>query len=348
MKTVKYFILTIIFISFVNCDVTSPNLNIQNDLKITFLSNKDSSSEIHIELGSLRNIYEMNTDGNNLTKITNTSGYYGKPQYSHDGSKILLSISKDWLDSGIYLMNSNGENLVSLSEGKSAIFSPNGTKVAYSAGGLIAIMDINGQNKKMLTQWEGEYYTTIGQDQPFAFSPDGNKIYYSKRTSYLNIYSMNIDGTEVKNLSFNVNKNYYASLSKDGEKIIYNSGANDFLQIFIMNSNGSDQKQLTNDEGKSFNPKISEDGLNIVYSNYMDNKSALFIIDIDGNSKTKLTPHLAGNYDNYFISEDNKIYYTYSENQKSILYVMDIDGNNRKRISNFEGSISGVSYNKMY
>ena len=50
----------------------------------------------------------MNADGSELTRLTNTRGYYaGGPSWSPDGKKIAFQSNRD-RDSEIYVMNADG------------------------------------------------------------------------------------------------------------------------------------------------------------------------------------------------------------------------------------------------
>ena len=80
------------------------------------------------------NIWIIDQDGTNLTKITNFSMGCGHGRWSPDGNEIVYDVSND----GVYLMNSDGTNNTKLLPKGCCFpdFSPDGTKIAYESNGI--------------------------------------------------------------------------------------------------------------------------------------------------------------------------------------------------------------------
>ena len=79
------------------------------------------------------------------------------------------------------------------------------------------------------------------------------------------IYTANVDGSDLKRLTkYNV---YTAEsvLSPDGKKIVFTSMKDGDLEIYTMNVDGSDIRRLTNTPGYDGGPWWSPDGKRIVY-----------------------------------------------------------------------------------
>ena len=68
--------------------------------KIAFVSYRD---------GGYGEIYVMNADGSNQTRITNNSAWDADPCFSPDGTKIAFGSIRDGNDE-IYVMNADGSN----------------------------------------------------------------------------------------------------------------------------------------------------------------------------------------------------------------------------------------------
>ncbi|HDR3890873.1 TPA: PD40 domain-containing protein, partial [Bacillus cereus] len=67
--------------------------------KIAFTSFRDGNPEIYV----------MNTDGSNQTRITNSPGNNIDPSWSPDGQKIAFTSTRDG-NGEIYVMNTDGSN----------------------------------------------------------------------------------------------------------------------------------------------------------------------------------------------------------------------------------------------
>lgn len=102
-------------------------------------------------------IYYMDKNGNNTFRLTfnNSTDYY--PKYSAKMNKILFSSQPNGRKFQIWIMNSDGTNLIQLTEtqGYSNDWSPNGDKIVYtdsrSNNGYLWIMNSDGSSNKQLT-----------------------------------------------------------------------------------------------------------------------------------------------------------------------------------------------------
>jgi len=105
----------------------------------------------------------------------------------------------------------------------------------------------------------------MGRISGYQVSPDGKKVvyqvgYYSveQNKSHHILYTMNIDGTDQKQLTTSMKSETDASWISGGTRIAYLSGG----QLWSMNADGTDRKQLTKSdidiEGYSFSPDESK------------------------------------------------------------------------------------------
>lgn len=111
-------------------------------------------------------IYVMNADGTNQTRLTNDALQDYDPSWSPDGSKIVFS--HDAADAAeLYLINPDGTGLTNLTQSLnlsevSAAWSPDGTKIAYigetaSGNSDVFVMNADGTNRTNLTNTPGLY-----------------------------------------------------------------------------------------------------------------------------------------------------------------------------------------------
>jgi Tol biopolymer transport system component len=148
-----------------------------------------------------------------------------------------------------------------------------------------------------------------------TLSPDGKTIVFtSLKDGDLDIYTMNVDGSNVKRLTNTPGYDGGPFWSHDGKRIVYRSwhptdtaltNYQDLLkqrlvrpnrmEIWIMNADGSNQHRITNLGGANFAPFFTPDDKHIIFSsNYRNPRSRnfeLFLINDDGSGLEPVTNH---------------------------------------------------------
>ncbi|MBX9252513.1 PD40 domain-containing protein [Desmonostoc muscorum CCALA 125] len=181
-----------------------------------------------------KSIWQMNTDGSNLTELTNTPGddYSSQVIWSPDGTQIAISSGKG-NNQPIYLLNVKNKTLTNLSDepqktADSGIisWSPDGTKLAYyhnqgkdySDKELdIFVLDINQKAVKKLTSKPGEY-------SGLQWSPDSKLIAFTSGDySQKKLYTISIDRLKLTQLASELPPSEINSFnwSLDGKKIAF-------------------------------------------------------------------------------------------------------------------------------
>ena len=104
-----------------------------------------------------RQIYVINVDGTNLRELTSESdiphSHNRSPAWSPDGQQIAFSSSRNETG-GIFLMDADGENVRELTNGGEGFpsWSADGSQIAFSVVGSIGVIDVDGNNLKLLTE----------------------------------------------------------------------------------------------------------------------------------------------------------------------------------------------------
>ena len=257
--------------------------------KIAFVSNRDGNNEI----------YAMNADGSNQTRLTNNPAFDNGPSFGRDGSKIAFFSDRDG-NYEIYVMNADGSNQTRLTSNTAFDFYPSfsgdGSKIAFGShrdgNEEIYVMNADGSNQTRLTN-------NSAVDELPSFSGDGSKIAFgSNRDGNVEIYVMNADGSNQTRLTNNTAFDDGPSFSPDGSKIAFVSARDGGDEIYIMNADGSNQTRLTNNSPlvTDFYPSFGEDGSKIAFGSDRDGNFEIYVMNADGSNQTPLTNNPATDF----------------------------------------------------
>jgi Tol biopolymer transport system component len=133
-------------------------------------------------------------------------------------------------------------------------------------------------------------------DNGLSWAPDGRIVYVTSASGPPDIWIMDSDGKNQKQLTINAGVNIFSSVSPDGRYIVFDSsrgGEIGTYNIWRMNIDGSNLKQLTYDGGKYF-PVCSPDGKWVLYTPLTDSgKPSVWRVPIDGGDPVRLTDYVS-------------------------------------------------------
>jgi len=171
--------------------------------------------------------------------------------------------------------------------------------------------------------------------QPASHDAPGWIVFESDRSGDYEIYAMDADGSNQKNLTQNPGGDYEAVVSPDGSKIAFTSDRDGDFEIYVMNADGSNAINITNNTTPDQSPSWSPDGSQIVFIAWVGGYYQVYVMDADGGNRTRLTytePSHDG--DPSFSPDGSKIVLTNNSGLTPNIYVIDADGSNRTNLSN--------------
>ncbi len=156
----------------------------------------------------------------------------------------------------------------------------------------------------------------------------------SYRDGNYEIYVMNADGTNQRNLTNNPAEDSRPAWSPDGKYIAFHTTRDGNLEIYVMNSDGTNQRRLTNNPASDDGPAWSPDGTSIGFQTNRDGNYEIYVMDADGTNPRRLSNNLADDIWPAWSPDSKYIVFTFSLNWNWEIYVMNADGSNRRNLTN--------------
>jgi len=178
-------------------------------------------------------------------------------------------------------------------------------------------------------------YISEGVPRSLNIQYDIKKILFvSNQSGNEDIWSINIDGSELTQLTTNMGSDVYPAVSPDGKKIAYASQSGNSWQLYIMDWDGSNKKQITSLPNRSGYPAWTFDGRYIVFELFIDEDWEIYAVESDGSNIKRLTNN-PGSYDwhPYAHPFNNTIIYESGPTGGEQVWTISIDGDNNKCIS---------------
>ncbi|MGH2983228.1 MAG: DUF5050 domain-containing protein [Solirubrobacterales bacterium] len=255
--------------------------------KISFDSTRD---------GTNPEIYVMNADGSEPTRLTDNPAIDRDAAFSPGGGRIAFVSERDG-NSEVYVMNADGSEqtrlTTNIAEDFQPAFSPDGNKIAFmsnrgSQGDMeIYVMNADGSGETRLTD------NLAFEGQP-TFSPDGTLIAFAsdRDPGNYDIYTMKADGSNSSNptrLTNSAASESRPNFSPDGSRIAFRTDRDGNGEVYVMNASGLGESRLTNDPALDGEPAFSPDGGRIAFRSHRDGKAEIYVMNDDGSGQTNLT-----------------------------------------------------------
>jgi Tol biopolymer transport system component len=273
---------------------TEPVISIQN-MRVIYESTKDGTPDI----------FSMNLDGSEQINLTGSLDYDFSPQVSDDDNLIVFQrhVENNGFYGGpkIFKMGIIGGNITnlnkdSLSYGLLPLINAKYKLIIYAvyvdAIPRLCSMDYDGNNRIVLT--DSTLYIGTNKND-YKISGDGEKITFvasNATTSQQDLYIMNIDGTELRNLTNNSENESFPEFNPANTHIVYDNsghyGGSRINAIKIISVEGGACTTLVEMEKASF-PVYNPKGDKILFVAEINGHYNIFSIDINGNNIFNIT-----------------------------------------------------------
>jgi TolB protein len=196
-------------------------------------------------------------------------------------------------------------------------------------------------------------YTSPGNDQKavakniasdilFALTGDEGEFntriaYIAKRANKADIYTINYDGTERKNITNHQSIIVSPRWSPDGNFLAFTSFKNGTPEVYIRNIKNGAEKRVASFEGLNLCGYWSPDSQKILLTLSKDGNEEIYVLEIDTLKLKRLTQSYSIDVSPTWSPDGKKIAFVSDRGGSPQIYTMDADGNNVKRIT-FEGN----------
>ena len=178
-----------------------------------------------------------------------------------------------------------------------------------------------------------------------AWSPDRTRIaFQGVDGSVLDVFSMQANGSHVRNLTSAFGYNANPDWSPDGTRIAfdtYQDGSAD-LDIYVMRTNGTRQRPLISGPGDQAAPSWSPDGSRIAYASGTalgpdsgpHSTGSIWIATADGSDPRRLTDAPSVSNDPAWSPDGRRIAFESNRGGDYDVYVMNADGSHVRDLTN--------------
>jgi TolB protein len=192
----------------------------------------------------------------------------------------------------------------------------------------LPVVDTNSGKQISITNFIG---LTPFNYMRLSWTPEARILYVSQDSGNADIWSMNSDGSDRKQLTTDPHSDTWPVVSPDGRSVVFVSDRGGVENIWRMDLDGENQTRLTNEKARY--PIFTPDGKFIVYNSWNSGKGTIWKMPFAGGEATQV---ISNSSFLATVSPDGKLLAYYSQ-EKIVVVPIDggppiktFDGNNNK------------------
>jgi len=174
-----------------------------------------------------------------------------------------------------------------------------------------------------LTGDEGEFSTRIA--------------FVSKKNSQADIYTINYDGSEMKNVTNHESIVIGPRWSPDGRYLAFTSYRDGRPEGYVRDLKNGTDKKVASFEGLNLCGSFSPDGNKLLLTLSKDGNEEIYVLEIDTMKLKRITQSYSIDVSPTWSPDGKKIAFVSNRSGSPQIFIMDANGNNTKRIT-FEGN----------
>lgn len=158
-------------------------------------------------------------------------------------------------------------------------------------------------------------------------------VFASDRDGDYEIYTIEPDGSNLRQLTFNEAWDDKPSWSKDGTRIAFESDLDGDFEIFSMNADGSNLQQLTFNDTDDWGPAWSPDGNSLAFHSDRDGDVELYVMANDGTNVQQVTNNSSVDRSASWSPDGRRVVYYSDVSGGRELYIIDVFGGGAFRLT---------------
>ncbi len=239
-----------------------------------------------------------------VTLVTDGQGQAWSPTWSPDGRTLFFVSNKGgtrdlWMQRlrPAGALEGSAERLTTGVGMRWAALSAAGDRLVYSQGRLVSNLWRVPIFDDRAATWDDAEQLTFDQARVeyYNVSPDGSQLLFnSDRNGNSDLWSMPVDGGELRQLTTDPADDFAPMLSPDGREVVFYSMRSGNRDLWVMPASGGSARRLTQNPAWDGFPSWSPDGSQIAFISMREAGFGLWVMPADGGEPRKIANNSTG------------------------------------------------------